>query len=42
MYWRKDAVRAKEAMEHNRDHDLPLRVSYLSPRCTAHIKLTTA
>lgn len=27
MYWRKDAVRAKEAMEHNRDHDLPLRVS---------------
>ncbi|KAH8906961.1 hypothetical protein BR93DRAFT_968517 [Coniochaeta sp. PMI_546] len=28
MYWRKDAVRAKEAMEHNRDHDLPLRTRW--------------
>lgn len=33
MYWRKDAVRAKEAMEHNRDHDLPLRVSLSTPIC---------
>jgi protein NRD1 len=31
MFWRKDAVRAKEAMEHNRDHDLPLRVSRALP-----------
>ncbi|KAB5582696.1 hypothetical protein GE09DRAFT_1211331 [Coniochaeta sp. 2T2.1] len=28
MYWRKDAMRAKEAMEHNRDHDLPLRTRW--------------
>lgn len=44
MYWRKDAVRAKEAMEHNRDHDLPLRVSlpFSLPKYQFHIKLIPA
>jgi len=41
MYWRKDALRAKEAMEHNRDHDLPLRVSLFIPPPFFHPNQTT-
>jgi protein NRD1 len=41
MYWRKDAVTAKEAMEENRNLDLPLRVSHGHNICYSSTTLTS-